>query len=253
MIELTNLSIGYDGRALFEPFSLKIPKGTFNVIIGANGSGKSTLLHTVGRLLPAVSGSVLIDSRDVRSLSRKELARTISFVYSERFSDGGLTVRELVEMGRYPYTGLLGRLTSNDKVIVDNAIREVGIEHKSESFLSDISDGERQKAMIARVLAQQTPILMLDEPTNFLDAASRIDILSLIQRLVRDKSITAIISSHDTATALSLADNVITILPSDSIPVAISPVGAPETLERLNNIFAHRGVRFDSDRLDFTR
>lgn len=253
MIKLNEISIGYNGRPLFDRFSLEIPSGTFNVIIGANGTGKSTLLQTIGRLLLPVSGNVVIDGRDIGSLSRKDLARTISFVYSERFSGAGLTVRELVEMGRYPYTGLLGRLTSSDRQIVNEAMVDVGVSHKSECFLSDISDGERQKAMIARVLAQQTPVLMLDEPTNYLDAASRIEVLELIKNLVHDKSITALISTHDTSMALSMADNVITILSDDKCPVAIHKAGSAEAFARLDRVFADRNIRFDTERLDFIR
>lgn len=250
-ISLRNLAIGYRGVPLFEPVSLDIPAGTLNVIVGANGSGKSTLLHTIGGNIPPVGGSVFLNGKDAARMGRRRLARTLSLVYTERLIAGGLTVRELVDMGRNPYTGFTGRLSAEDRDIVNRAIADAGIEAKADSFLSDVSDGERQKAMIARALAQQTPVMLLDEPTNFLDAASRLELLSLIQTLVRDKGITVLLSTHDTATALPIADKVITVLPDAKPPVACTPAGSRETIARLDRVFADRGIRFDTLRGDF--
>lgn len=244
-INMENLAIGYGGRELFRPFNLVIPKGTFNVIVGENGSGKSTLLHTICGNLKPIQGNVAINGCDIKDLSPRELAQKLSLVYTDRVNAGGLTVRELIEMGRQPYTGFLGRLNKSDKKIVEEAILEVGIEHKQDCFLSDVSDGERQKAMIARALAQKTPILMLDEPTNFLDAASRLEILSLVARLVESQKITALISTHDISAALALSDNVITIIPSDENSISIDESDSARAYERLSKVFISRGVTFD--------
>lgn len=251
MITLDKLVIGYRGRGLFSPFSLTVPRGTMNVIVGANGTGKSTLLHTIAGLLPPVAGEIFIDGENLKQMGRRSQARTMSFVYTERNAATGLTVREVVETGRYPHTGFLGRMSAEDKVVVEAAMHDVGIEHKADAYLSDISDGERQKTMIARVLAQQTPVVLLDEPTNFLDAASRIETLGLIKRLTAEKGITALISTHDIPTALSLADNVITVLPSDAAPVEITPVGSDRAIHRLDSVFVDRGIRFDPMRRDY--
>lgn len=250
-IRIQNLGIGHNGQLLFKPFSLEIPPGELTVMIGENGSGKSTLLHTIAGTLKPVSGSVKIGENVITNMSVKKRARLLSMTYTERAVSGGLTVKELVEMGRHPYTGFLGHLSKDDKGIIDRAMESVGISHKAESFLSDISDGERQKAMIARALAQQTPIMLFDEPTNFLDAASRLEILDLIHKLVKDKNITAILSGHDIASMLSIADNVITVLPQDENAVEISSTNDSKTAVRLNEIFKERGIIFDPVIKDF--
>lgn len=251
MIEFRNLVIGYKGVGLFGPFSLDIPKGTMNIIIGANGTGKSTLLHTVAGNLPAVGGEIMLNGKNINGLSTKELSRQISLVYTERASGGGLTVRELVGMGRYPYTGLMGRLSEEDKAIVERAMEDVGVSHKAENFVSDISDGERQKAMIARALAQQTGVLTLDEPTNFLDAASRLEVMGLIRRLTDEKGITVLLSTHDISVSMKMCDNVITILPEEEPAVAIHAAGSEESELRLGKVFANRGVVYDRESHDF--
>ena len=250
-VKAVDLAIGYNGKALFPAFSFELRPGTFNVVIGENGSGKSTLLHTIGGNLKPVAGRVEAGGVDVNRASAREIARTISLVYTDRLVSGGLTVREVVEMGRHPHTGFLGRLGAEDRVIVESAMNSVGIMHKSDSFLADVSDGERQKTMIARALAQETPVLMLDEPTNFLDAASRMEIMQLIRQLVDEKHLTAIVSTHDTATALVHADSVLTILPDDARAVSVDACGTPEAFDRLDKVFASRGIGFDVSRNDF--
>lgn len=251
VVQLDNLGIGYKRKMLFAPFSLSFPNGTINVVIGANGSGKTTLLSTISGALVPVTGQVFIEGRDVTTISARQLSRLLSITGSERTVSGGLTVWELVSMGRYPYTGVLGRLSVDDCAIVEKAIADVGVSNLRTRFLSDISDGERQKAMIARALAQQTPVMMFDEPTNFLDAASRLEILHLIAKLVREKGITAILTGHDTATLLELADNVITILPSAPNPVEMHQACSEANNARLEAVFAHRGVHYDPESLTF--
>lgn len=251
-VRLENLVTGYNRKPLHAPAGFDVPKGTLNLIIGANGAGKSTLLHTVAGTLPPVRGKVLLNGNDIARMSFRERARNISLVYAERIASGGLTVKELVEMGRHPYTGFLGRLNDEDKEIVRTSMESVGIGHKAGSFLSDVSDGERQKAMIARALAQQSPIMMFDEPTNFLDIASRLEIMNLIARLVRENGITVLLSTHDIAGTLPLADNVVTILPSHpDEAMAIGRPDAPETVARLDSVFAGRNVGYDPDCRDY--
>ena len=253
-INIVNLSIGYSGKPLFRPFSLEIPQGSLTVMVGANGTGKSTLLHTLAGSLPAVSGRIFIHGEDLRALSFRRKARLISLTYTERLLSGGLTVKELVEMGRQPYTGFMGHLSQEDNDIVTDALDMVGIAHKCDSFLSDISDGERQKVMIARALAQQTPVMLFDEPTNFLDAASRLEILHLIRDLVNRNSITAVLSGHDIAPMLAIADHVVTVLPEnvDNVAgIAMHPAGSIQATERLDTVFADRGIRFSPDCNDF--
>lgn len=251
-IRTENLEIGYKNRALFAAVNLAVPTGTLNVIVGANGTGKSTLMNTLGRNLPAVGGKVYVCGHDITTLSTRKLARLVSHVFTDRLMSGGLTVGELIAMGRQPYTGFLGRLSADDRAIVDQAANDIGIAHKTNCFLSDISDGEMQKALIARALAQQTPVMLLDEPTNFLDAASQLEILSLVGELVHTKGITALLSTHDTATALAMADNVITVLPNELRPVSLDAVDSAEAVRRLNGIFADRGVGYSVSTRSFS-
>lgn len=251
-ISLTDLEVGYRGRGLFnKKIDLEIPAATLNILMGANGSGKSTLLHTISGSLQPVAGQIRLLNKNISELSHRKLAQMLSIVYTERITAGGLTVTELVQMGRQPYTGFTGRLSGNDKEIAEAAIEDVGIIHKKDSFLSDISDGERQKAMIARALAQQTPVMLLDEPTNFLDAASRLEVLGLIHNLVEERGITVLLSTHDIAAALSMADNVITVLPHADIPVQINEVRSDEAINRLRSVFDGHNVEFDVEIGDF--
>lgn len=251
-LTLQDLGIGYGKQLLFPPFRLDIPTGTFNAVVGANGAGKSTLLQTMAGIRRPLCGRVLMDGRDVAAMSMAERARCISLTWGDRGVSGALTVAQLVAMGRNPYTGLLGRLNSRDKEIVRRAMVDAGIEHKAACPLADISDGERQRALVARALAQQTPVMLLDEPTNFLDAAARIDILELIARLVRRQGITAIVSGHDTAAMMERADNVITLLPDSQPPVSIDPSDSAEANRRLDHVFAHRGIAYDPASHRFT-
>lgn len=244
-----NCSIGYGHRVVVPALDLEIGSGV-TVLIGANGTGKSTLLRTIAGVQRPLGGTVMIGDTDVSAMSRRRLAQTLSFVYTDREVSGGLTVRELVEMGRYPYTGILGRLSAEDREKVNGAMADVGIIAKADAFLSQISDGERQKAMIARALAQETPVILLDEPTSYLDAASRLEILALLRRLAEEHDKTVLLSTHDTSAALTVADNVLTIIP-DRV-ATLCAVGSPELAGILNDVFAARGITYDPVRRDFT-
>lgn len=251
---LQNLTIGYGTKTVLGDITLSIPARTTTSLIGANGTGKSTLLKTISGILRPITGKVLLNGKDLSDISRKELARQLAIVYTDRVgSAGGLTVRELVEMGRHPYTGLLGRLDRNDRRIVDRALSDLGIMDKADSFLSDISDGERQKAMIARALAQETPLIVLDEPTSFLDAASRLEILELIKSLSREHGRTVILSTHDIATSLSVSDCVITVCPTLKPTVELTEPFGESFEKRMNQVFSGRGVTFNSDIREFVK
>lgn len=251
-LRLVNLTIGYRRRTVLADINLELPPASVTLLVGANGTGKSTLLKTISGVIPPLAGQILVDGRNMASIGRREAARLMAIVYTDRSgSAGGLTVRELVALGRQPHTGFLGRLGADDRHIVDTAMADVGIHAKADSFLSDISDGERQKAMIARALAQQTPIVLLDEPTSYLDAASRLDILALVSRLSRTRRRTILLSTHDTAPALAIADNVITITPADTPAVDIHPVGTPALDNRMTRIFPDRPVRYNPRTHDY--
>ena len=212
VLETYDLAVGYRGqrdsgdKTVLSRLSLSLPEATVTVLIGANGIGKSTLLRTIAGAQPAIAGRVTIAGQDVAAISPRRRARMLSLVYTDRTGGGGLTVREVVSLGRQPYTGFLGRLDSADRELVDNALAAVGITDKATRYLASLSDGERQKAMIARALAQQTTLIVLDEPTAFLDVASRLEIMQMLGRLAAAERKTVLLSTHDIAPAMSIAD-----------------------------------------------
>lgn len=189
-----------------ENINISLYPGELVCIIGANGIGKSTLLRTLAGTQQPLSGNVLINDTSIIKFRASQLSRLIGLVYTDRTQAGGLTVNELVALGRQPHTGFLGRLSKPDKEIVRKAMQNTGIYPKLNSFLAELSDGERQKAMIAKALAQETPVIMLDEPTAFLDVASKIETMNLLHKLAHDNHKAIILSSHDISQALLLAD-----------------------------------------------
>lgn len=212
VIKAQNISIGYlkskhrDKDILYNNLSFELYKGELVCLLGANGAGKSTLLRTISASQPALDGTIYFDGKSISSFSEKELSQQLGLVLTDKTSTGGLLVRELIELGRYPYTGFFGQLTTNDRDIVQRAMEDVGISHKANSYMAELSDGERQKVMIAKALAQECPIVLLDEPTAFLDIESRIEIMNLLHDLAMYQSKTILLSTHDIDMALLLAD-----------------------------------------------
>lgn len=251
VLSTRDLAVGYGAKHVLDNINIDVDGGTVTALIGANGTGKSTLLRTLSATQPALGGAVEVCGRRLDAMSRRELARTLSIVYTDRAMSGGLTVGELVAMGRHPHTGFFGHLSNEDHRAVDKAMSDVGIGHKASAFLSDISDGERQKAMIARALAQDTPVLLMDEPTSFLDVASRLEILDLVGRLARERGTAVVLSTHDASAALGVADNVITVVPDAEPSVMLHPADDPALVGRLDAVFDRRGVRFDPTLRDF--
>ena len=212
-IACTDLSIGYPERAsattlVKSGLTLRALKGEMVALIGGNGVGKSTLLKTIAGFQPPLSGEVFIHQRPSSDYGPAELATELSFVSTEMVRVANLTVRELVGLGRYPYTNWFGQLGENDKEIIERAIRQVGLSGYEDRRVSRISDGERQRAMIARALAQDTPIMVLDEPTAFLDISNKYEIVSILHRLAVEQGKCILFSTHDLNTALAIADRI---------------------------------------------
>ena len=229
-LSIQGLSIGYHlgkGRwkTVHSGIDLTLYKGELASLIGLNGAGKSTLIRTLCRFQPALEGGVSVMGKPLESYSPHELALTVGVVLTDRTNAGGLTVRELVALGRQPHTGFFGRLGEKDRRMVEEAMTSVGIAHKASSYVSELSDGERQRTMIAKALAQECPVIILDEPTAFLDVASRIETMSLLHEtaLRQDKAI--LLSTHDIDNALMFSDRL--LLLSSGEPVVS---GAPEDL-----------------------
>lgn len=218
-IELCHLTVGYSKKGVHlsqlhplgaccvaSDLNATALPGTLTCLIGHNGTGKSTLLRTIARLQQSIDGRVLIGDNDISTLKPIHLSRMLSIVLTSRPDVRNMTVEELVALGRAPYTGFWGRLSADDRRIVRHSIESVGITAMAERRVCTLSDGEMQKVMIAKSLAQQTPVILLDEPTAFLDFPGKIDLMLLLQRLAHEERKTIILSTHDLETALQTAD-----------------------------------------------
>jgi iron complex transport system ATP-binding protein len=206
MIELRHLTVGYGTKAVLSDICQTLEAGRLVCLLGSNGVGKSTLLRTLAGFLQPLSGKVLLGGKDISTLSLSERSKAVSVVLTERVEVPYMKVRNLVGMGRSPYTGFFGTLTKEDKTIVGEAIEMVGIEDLAERTIDTLSDGERQKAMLAKALAQQTPVILLDEPTAFLDFHAKISTLRLMLKLAHETGKTILMSTHDVEMALRLSD-----------------------------------------------
>lgn len=206
MLHASDLSIGYmPGNPLCSGVNLTAARGEVIALVGGNGVGKSTLLRTLAAEMRPLQGSVCFEGRPIERIPRHERARTLSIVATEASMAGALTVRQLVSIGRQPYTGWTGILSESDRRIISDAMEATGIAFKATEPMATLSDGERQKAMIARALAQDTPLMMLDEPLSFLDPAARIEIFALLRSLAAERDKAIILSCHDVALSLRMA------------------------------------------------
>lgn len=246
-IRIVNLSIGYTARhsvkLVSEGITDTIRSGELTCLLGENGAGKSTLLRTLSGFLPPLSGEITILDKPLRVYRERELARVIGVVLTEKGNLQNMTVAELVGMGRSPYTGFWGRLSPEDRAKVDAALEMVGIVPLRERMMQTLSDGERQKVMIAKALAQETPIIFLDEPTAFLDYPSKVEILHLLHRLSREADKTIFLSTHDLELALQIADQLWLMAKGKGVAV-----GTPEDLAlngTLDGFFRRKGVAFE--------
>ena len=248
LISTHDLSVGFkrDGKdvALLSGLNLDLKAGTLVALLGKNGAGKSTLLRAITGDTRPLAGTLCYDGRDVTTMSILERARFMGLVSTERIAAGGLTVTELVEVGRQPHTGFLGRLSKQDHEVVAQAIESVGMTHKAGSYTASLSDGERQKCMIARALAQETPVIVLDEPTAFLDVASRIETMQLLSDLAHNYGKAVLLSSHDMSQSILQADE-LWLITSDREVITGAPADLVEqgTMDRL----------FDSPRICFNK
>ena len=201
-IMLQHLVSGNQGRAVAGPLDAEFRPGRVSCLLGRNGVGKSTLLRTLSGFQPALGGSVVIDSRPLLRLPRQERARVISVVLTGRPQVGSLTAQEVVALGRSPYTGFFGRLREADCRVVREALDDMGIAPLARRNVATLSDGEMQKVMIAKALAQQTPVILLDEPTAFLDFPSKVDVMASLSRLAASQQKVIVLSTHDVELAL---------------------------------------------------
>ena len=254
-IVLKDLGIGYltkhGVRVVAEHINGAIRSGELTCLLGANGVGKSTLLRTLSAFQPKTSGEILfagedsLQSREISEMSDKELSRKIGVVLTEKPDVRNMTVRELVSLGRSPYTGFWGTYSEEDLQIVDESISLVGIEPLSKRMVHTLSDGERQKVMIAKALAQQTPVIYLDEPTAFLDYPSKVEVLQLLRLISRQAGKTIFLSTHDVELALQLADKIWLMTRETGMTI-----GTPRQLAQqgaLGKFIERDGIAFDPE------
>lgn len=210
-ITTNRLTVGYRGHRVVEDISLSLPCGRLVCLLGPNGAGKSTLLRTLCGFQPPIEGTVTISGSDITTMSAAEVARLVSVVLTDRPLTPSLTAAEMVGMGRAPYTGFWGRLSDEDRRLVSEAMQAVGIAPLATRRMGRLSDGERQKVMIAKALAQHTPVIVLDEPTAFLDYPSKVAVMKTLARLAHNEGKTILMSTHDLELAAQLGDELIEI------------------------------------------
>ncbi len=242
IIELRNLAIGYQkGEALLKDIKLSVHPGEMVALIGRNGTGKSTLLKSMLGLIPLIQGACYLDGALLDTYDLRDRARKVSFVSSHLSQLPSISVRELVSLGRMPFTGFMGRLTNHDQEFIDKSLKAVGLSSFADRKLDHLSDGERQRTMIARALAQDTPLMVLDEPTAFLDIPNKNELIQLLGGF-RDGGKSVIYSTHDLDTAMHYADKIWVIHQGDILE------GAPEDLGisgLFDTLFKESGIRYD--------
>lgn len=210
-ITLHDIALGYPGRVLYEGIDVSFRRGELTALVGRNGTGKSTLLRTLSGLLRPLKGNITIEGRPLDKLSAQELAARVSFVSTDEVRVGNLRVYDVVGLGRAPYTNWIGRLTADDRRRVCEALALVGMTAFAEKSIDSLSDGERQRVMIARALAQDTPVILLDEPTAFLDLPNKYEITLLLRQLAHEHGKTIVVSTHDLNIALEYCDRIVMI------------------------------------------
>ena len=219
-MQIEQLTIGYGNQVVQEELSLQIKSGEMVCVLGKNGCGKSTLLRTLAGLQPALSGvCIMPDGRKVSELSEREKAQSMAIVLTERLSATNTTVEDVVAMGRYPYSGWLGTLTDEDRRIIANALDQTEMSEKRGAFFNELSDGEKQRVLISKALAQETPYIFLDEPTAHLDLPNRIKTLLLLRELAHHQHKAVIISTHELDLAIQTADVIWLMKPHEGIVV----------------------------------
>jgi iron complex transport system ATP-binding protein len=251
ILEIKSLSIGYkESGILAGSINLNLTKGELTGLIGLNGIGKSTFLKTLLRLNAPISGNVFIEGKNIKSLSSNKLALLCSFVSTETVRVNEMTVYDLVSIGRYPFTGWNGKLQKTDKKLVEEAIESVGIWGLRNRKILQLSDGERQRASIARALAQDTPIIILDEPTAFLDIKNRYEIIHLLRNLTVEKAKSILFSSHDLGNVMQVADK-LWIMDNGEIHE-----GSPEDMViegKIESVFSSEELVFNAETGIFTQ
>lgn len=240
---LDQLTVGYNGKPLIDQIQVGIHKGEIVTLIGPNGSGKSTILKSITRQLKILGGKVLYEENDLHKLSYKELSTRMAVVLTERMRPELMTCHDIVATGRYPYTGRLGILAKRDEELVEEAMEAVHAQELGSRDFNAISDGQRQRVLLARAICQEPEILILDEPTSFLDVKHKLELLAILEKMAREKKMTVIMSLHEIDLAQKVSDKIVCVQGEN-----ISHFGKPEEVfqeEIIRDLYGITNGSFD--------
>ena len=221
------MAVGYNGKPLMEQIEIGLSKGEILTLIGPNGSGKSTILKSIAGQLALLGGTIMLGSSHLEEMSLSRRAQTMAVLLTERLRTEMMTCEDVVATGRYPYTGRFGILSEKDREAVAEAMKLVHVEELKDQDFTRISDGQRQRIMLARAICQEPEVIILDEPTSFLDIRHKLELLAILRRMAKEKGITVIMSLHEIDLAQKISDKIICVKGD-----AISHFGAPETIFR---------------------
>lgn len=236
-LKIDGLAAGYGRKPLIEDISLELEKGQILTLIGPNGSGKSTILKTITRQLKAIDGIVTIDGSDIFRMHSKELARQMSVVLTQRIETELMTCRDVVAMGRYPYTDYFGRLSDEDNRIVESSLKRVHALELADVSFNEISDGQRQRIMLARAICQQPDVMILDEPTSYLDIRHKVILLDILRNMSHEDGITVIMSLHEIDLAGKISDMLMCVDENHKVRLGTArEIFANDTIQKLYGI-----------------
>lgn len=242
MIQLNNITLAFGERMLINGATTHFECGKMVALLGRNGTGKSTLLRAIAKLGEVSCGEIMVDGRNIVDVDIRSFARLVAFVNTERVDVEALSAYDLVAIGRSPYTDWMGRMTADDRAIIERAMQITGVEHLAQRMVDTLSDGECQRVMIARALAQDTPVILLDEPTAFLDLSNRYELCTLLSRLAHDEGKLVLFSTHELDIALSLADSIALVDTPDFVHM---PTAELISSGRIEKLFDSQYVQFD--------
>ncbi|QSS96532.1 ABC transporter ATP-binding protein [Psychroflexus sp. ALD_RP9] len=248
VLHTENLSIGYQNSAIINNINITVNQGELIGVIGINGAGKSTLLKTISQMETAISGQILLNQKPIESYDLKSRARQMGLVFANQNINKTLSIAEVIALGRHPYTNWIGKLTREDQKQIVNAAKLVDIAKPLTTKCSTLSDGQLQKVMIARVIAQQTPLIILDEPTTHLDMYHKIHTFKLLQDISKQKNKAIIFATHEINLSLQLCDKIVLI------HNGLTHFGSPKELASsgiLNQLFPSNMIKFDENQLLF--